>query len=106
MSARRGSQGAGFAASTYPLPSPSGGGLLAGNVVGPLGANRVVELSGDTINKIVMLDSGATIKQMQGGTPAAPLTRTDQSRRLQRRLPFEPHRSVAGLRADQCRGAA
>jgi len=54
--------------------SSASGLLLAGNVVGPLGANRVVELSGDSITKLVALDSGATIRQMQTGTAAAPST--------------------------------
>lgn len=62
---------------------------LAGNVIGPLGANRVVELSGDSINKIVALDSGATIEQTQGGTAAVPAVELP--------LVFQPRSTTDGI---------
>ncbi len=63
-----------------PLGDGGGGGsTLSPNVIGPLGANRVVELSGDSVNFLIALDSGATIKQTQGGTLGAPTNETPWS---------------------------
>ncbi len=58
-----------------PLGDGGGGAVtLAGNAVGPLSANRVVALSGDTVTKLIVQDSGTTIKMLQGGDLAAPVT--------------------------------
>src|SRR6266702_5161963 len=48
--------------------------VLAGNVVGPSSATRVVGLSGDSVTKLVVQDSGVSIACTQGGTAGAPTT--------------------------------
>lgn len=71
-----------------------GGGIdiLNGNVVGPSNANRVVELSGDSITKIVTQDSGVSIKQTQGGTVGVPANENPL-----RWLPRDPAKAEFGI---------